>query len=38
VGKPEGKRNLGRPRGRWEGNIKMYLQKVGWGMNRIDVA
>ena len=27
VGKPEGKRQLGRPRRRWEDNIKMYLQK-----------
>ena len=31
VGKPEGKRPLGRPRHRWEGNIKMVLQEVGWG-------
>jgi hypothetical protein len=30
VGKPEGKRTLGRPRHRWEGNIKMDLQEVGW--------
>jgi len=30
VGKPEGKRPLGRPRPRWEDNIKMDLQKVGW--------
>jgi hypothetical protein len=29
VGKPEGKRLLGRPRRRWEDNIKMDLQKVG---------
>jgi len=29
VGKPEGKRLLGRPRRRWEDNIKMGLQKVG---------
>ena len=29
VGKPEGKRPLGRPRRRWEGNIKMNLQEVG---------
>jgi hypothetical protein len=28
VGKPEGKRPLGRPRRRWEDNIKMDLQKV----------
>ena len=27
---PEGKRPLGRPRRRWEGNIKMDLQEVGW--------
>jgi hypothetical protein len=31
VGKPEGKRPLGSPRSRWEGNIKMDLQEVGWG-------
>jgi len=31
VGKPEGKRPLGRPRGRWEDNIKMDLQEVGCG-------
>ena len=30
VGRPEGKRPLGRPRGRWEDNIKMDLQEVGW--------
>ena len=30
-GKPEGKRPLGRRRRRWEGNIKMDLQKVGRG-------
>jgi len=29
VGKPEGKRPLGRPRPRWEDNIKMDLEKVG---------
>ena len=28
VGKPEGKRPLGRPRRRWEDNIKMYLEEV----------
>jgi hypothetical protein len=28
AGKPEGKRPFGRPRHRWEGNIKMDLQKV----------
>ena len=31
VGKPEGKRPLGRLRHRWEGNIKMDLQEVGCG-------
>ena len=31
TGKPEGKRPLGRPRRRWEDNIKMDLQEVGWG-------
>ena len=31
VGKPEGKRPLGRPRRRWEDNIKMDLQEVGEG-------
>jgi hypothetical protein len=31
MGKPEGKRSLGRPRHRWEDNIKMDLQEVGCG-------
>jgi hypothetical protein len=31
VGTPEGRRPLGRPRRRWEDNIKMNLQEVGWG-------
>jgi hypothetical protein len=31
VGRPEGRRPLGRPRRRWEDNIKMNLQEVGWG-------
>jgi len=31
VGKPEGKRLLGKPIRRWEDNIKMDLQKVGCG-------
>ena len=31
VGKPEGKRPLGRPRNRWKYNIKMNLQEVGGG-------
>jgi hypothetical protein len=32
VGKPEGKRTLGRPRRRWDDNIKMDLQEVGCGL------
>jgi hypothetical protein len=32
VGKPEGKRPLRRPRHRWEDNMKMDLQEVGWGV------
>jgi hypothetical protein len=31
VGKTDGKKPLGRPRHRWEDNIKMDLQKVGCG-------
>jgi len=31
VGKPEGKRPTGRPRHRWDDNIKMYLQEVECG-------
>ena len=31
MGNPEGKRPLGRPRHRWEDNIKMYLSEVGCG-------
>jgi len=31
VGRPKGKRPLGRPRRRWEDNIKMELQEVGGG-------
>jgi hypothetical protein len=39
VGKPEGKRPLGRPRRRWINNIKMDLRKIGWySMNLIDLA
>ena len=32
VGKPEGKRPLGRRRRRWKDNIKMDLQEVGFGV------
>jgi hypothetical protein len=39
VGRPEGRRPLGRPRRRWEDNIKIDLQEVGWGcMDWIDMA
>ena len=39
VGKPEGKRPLGRPRCRWEDNIKMNIQEVGCGgMDWIELA
>jgi hypothetical protein len=31
VGKPEGKRPLGRPKRRWEDNIKMDVEEVGGG-------
>jgi len=31
MGKPEGKRQLGRPRSRWEDNIMTNLQEVGFG-------
>jgi hypothetical protein len=31
LGKPEGKRPLGRPRGSWEDNIRMDLREIGWG-------
>ena len=38
VGKPEGKRQLGRPKRIWEDNIKMYLQDEGfWGMDLTDL-
>jgi hypothetical protein len=38
VGRPEGRRPLGRPRRRWVDNIHMDLQEVGWGMAWIDLA
>jgi hypothetical protein len=39
VGKPEGKRPLGRPRCRWDDNIKMDLQEVEFGvMDWIELA
>jgi hypothetical protein len=39
VGRPEGKRPLGRPRRRWEDNIKLNLREIGTdGMNWIQLA
>jgi hypothetical protein len=39
VGKPEGKRPLGRPRCRWMDNIKMDLREIGWdGVDSIDMG
>jgi hypothetical protein len=39
LGKPEGKRRLGRPRRRWVDDIKMDLQQIGWGgLEWIDLA
>jgi hypothetical protein len=39
VGKPEGKRPLGRPRRRWDDNIRMDVREIGWGgMDWIDMA
>jgi hypothetical protein len=39
VGKPEGKRSLGRLRRRWEDNIRMDLKEIGWeNVDRIHVA
>jgi hypothetical protein len=39
VGKPDGKRPLGRPRSRWVDNIEIDLREIGWGgMDRIYLA
>jgi hypothetical protein len=38
VGKPEGKRPLGRPRCKWKDNIKMGLQEVGCPTHGLDWA
>jgi hypothetical protein len=39
VGKPEGRRPLGKSRRRWEDNIKMDLREAGWGgVDWIDLA
>jgi hypothetical protein len=36
VGKPEGKRPLGRSRPRWEDGIKMDLREIGWWGSGVD--
>jgi hypothetical protein len=36
VVKPEGRIPLGKPRRRWEDNIKMYLRKLGWWGRELD--
>jgi hypothetical protein len=38
VGKPEGKRPLGRPRRRWEDNIKIDLLEVGYGSSWLRIG
>jgi hypothetical protein len=39
VGKPEGKRPLGRPRRRWVDNIRVDLGEIGWdGVDWVDLA
>ena len=39
IWEPDGKRPLGRPRRRWEDNVKMEFQEVGYrGMDRIELA
>jgi hypothetical protein len=39
VGKPEGRRPLGRPRHRWVDSIKMDVREIGWdGIDWIDLA
>ena len=38
MGETEGKRSLGRHRRRWEDNIKMDIQEIGWGGYGLDRA
>jgi hypothetical protein len=38
IGNPEGKRPLGRPRHRWEDDIKMDLREIGWCGMEIDLS
>jgi hypothetical protein len=37
VGKPEGRRSLERPRGKWEDDIKMDLREVKWGTDWVNL-
>jgi len=38
VGRPEGKRPLGRPKLRWEDNSRMDLREIGWEGVRLDAS
>jgi hypothetical protein len=38
VGRPEGRRPLGRPRHRWKDNIKMDLQEMEWGLEWLELT
>jgi hypothetical protein len=38
AGKPEGKRPLGRPRHKWEDDIRMDLKEIGWESNGLDAS
>jgi len=38
VGRAEGKRPFGRPWHRWEGNIKLDLQELGWGEHGLNLS
>jgi hypothetical protein len=39
MGKPEGKRPIGKPRRSWEDNVRMDLSEIGWGgMDWVDLA
>jgi hypothetical protein len=38
VGKPEEKRPLGRPRNRWEDEIRKDLREIGWGIEWVQLA
>jgi hypothetical protein len=38
MGQTDGRRPFGRPRLRWDDNIKLFLQEFGWGIDWIDLA